>query len=66
MKIITWNCNMAFRKKAHIILALKPDILKSFGEHLSFIKLHDILFGYFWSLITAVDSDYKRPYLRLI
>ena len=27
MKIITWNCNMAFRKKAHIILALKPDIL---------------------------------------
>jgi exodeoxyribonuclease III len=27
MKIITWNCNMAFRKKADIILAYKPDIL---------------------------------------
>jgi exodeoxyribonuclease-3 len=27
MKIITWNCNMAFRKKAAVILALKPDIL---------------------------------------
>src|SRR5258705_5428688 len=27
MKIITWNCNMAFRKKADFILACKPDIL---------------------------------------
>ena len=27
MKIITWNCNMAFRKKAPAILALKPDLL---------------------------------------
>ena len=27
MKIITWNCNMAFRKKAGYILAHKPDIL---------------------------------------
>ncbi len=27
MKIITWNCNMAFRKKADFILAFKPDIL---------------------------------------
>lgn len=27
MRVITWNCNMAFRKKAGFILALKPDIL---------------------------------------
>lgn len=27
MKIITWNCNMAFRKKAHLILAHQPDIV---------------------------------------
>ncbi len=27
MKIITWNCNMVFRKKAKYILAYKPDIL---------------------------------------
>lgn len=27
MKIISWNCNMAFRKKAAFILAYKPDIL---------------------------------------
>ncbi|MEI9807704.1 MAG: hypothetical protein WDO16_07405 [Bacteroidota bacterium] len=27
MKLITWNCNMAFRKKAGVILAHKPDIL---------------------------------------
>lgn len=27
MKIITWNCNMAFRKKANAILRYKPDIL---------------------------------------
>lgn len=27
MKIITWNCNMVFRKKAEYIFAYKPDIL---------------------------------------
>ena len=27
MRLITWNCNMAFRKKAEGILKFKPDIL---------------------------------------
>jgi len=27
MRIITWNCNMSFRKKADMILLYKPDIL---------------------------------------
>ena len=27
MRVISWNCNMAFRKKAHKALSLSPDIL---------------------------------------
>ena len=27
MRIITWNCNMAFRKKAKLVLSYRPDIL---------------------------------------
>lgn len=27
MRIISWNCNMAFRKKFHKIITLQPDIL---------------------------------------
>lgn len=27
MKLITWNCNMAFRKKAGLLLGLQPDIV---------------------------------------
>jgi hypothetical protein len=35
MKAITWNCNMAFRKKAPFILTHKPDIL---GSHSSVVE----------------------------
>lgn len=40
MKVIAWNCNMAFRRKAEFILTEKPDILIvpecENKEHLSF------------------------------
>jgi exodeoxyribonuclease-3 len=42
MRLITWNCNMAFRKKAPAILKLKPDILVvpecECPDHLQFDK----------------------------
>lgn len=42
MKIITWNCNMAFRKKAGIILQHKPDILiVQECEHPDKLKFND-------------------------
>lgn len=41
MKIITWNCNMAFRKKADYILQHKPDILiVPECEHLDKLKFN--------------------------
>src|ERR1700749_2206642 len=34
MRIITWNCNMAFRKKVDLVLQYEPDILIiPEGEH---------------------------------
>lgn len=39
MKVITWNCNMAFRRKAASILAHRPDILiVQECEHLDKLK----------------------------
>jgi exonuclease III len=44
MKIITWNCNMAFRKKAGMILKHKPDILiVAECEHPDKLKFSDDL-----------------------
>lgn len=44
MKIITWNCNMAFRKKAPFILAYQPDILIiQECEHPDRLKFDDTL-----------------------
>ena len=44
MRIITWNCNMAFRKKWPIILAFKPDILVlQECEHPSKYKPHQVI-----------------------
>lgn len=42
MKIATWNCNMAFRKKAGLILSFHPDILViPECEHPSKLKFED-------------------------
>lgn len=52
MKLITWNCQMAFRKKHHAILALKPDILVvpecENKEKLQFGKLTPEPIDFFW------------------
>ncbi|MGH2564890.1 MAG: hypothetical protein ACRDE5_10265 [Ginsengibacter sp.] len=45
MKIITWNCNMAFRKKAGFILEHKPDILiVPECEHIDKLKFNSDVF----------------------
>lgn len=39
MRIISWNCNMAFRKKAHVIIKEHPDVLiVQECEHIDKIK----------------------------
>lgn len=44
MKIISWNCNMAFRKKSKAILDLSPDILVvQECEHISKYKEHELI-----------------------
>ena len=52
MKLITWNCQMAFRKKCQIILKLQPDILVvpecENGEKLQFGKLSPKPQDFFW------------------
>jgi exonuclease III len=41
MRIVTWNCNMAFRKKAQMVLRYQPDLLViPECEHPSILKLH--------------------------
>jgi len=52
MKLITWNCQMAFRKKNQAILAFQPDILVvpecENGEKLQFGKLTPEPQDFFW------------------
>lgn len=52
MKLITWNCQMAFRKKCQVILPLQPDILVvpecENGEKLQFGKLTPEPQDFFW------------------
>lgn len=59
MKLITWNCNMAFRKKAEFILAEQPDILIvpecENQERLSFGTYTNLPTDIFW----YGDNPYK-------
>lgn len=52
MKIITWNCQMAFRKKCNEVLRFNPDILVipecESGEKLQFGKLVPKPIDFFW------------------
>lgn len=51
MKVITWNCNMSFRKKAAMVRELKPDLLivpececpERLEQFKDFPKPHDLL-----------------------
>ena len=52
MKIIQWNCNMAFRKKNEKVISLKPDILIvcecENKEKLKFGDLTPTPYDFFW------------------
>ena len=52
MKLITWNCNRAFRNKAEVILAKEPDILIvpecEIPERIQFNMFKRLPSDYFW------------------